>query len=116
LFKEDIRIGSLTPERRPRFIAHRFFCHAFGIHPLWNSQDNSGFGLGFVTGEANDATIKNLNGLKNQLKLEKVRWHEDKMKAAFGEKTASDESAKEVWTAIMGLKAGVENELEKLRV
>jgi hypothetical protein len=116
LFKGDISIGPLPSEHLPRITAHRFFCHAFGFHPLWNSQDDSGFELGFVTGEAKDTTIKKLNGLKNQLKLEKVKWHEDKMKAAFGEEAAVDECVKEIWSVVIGMKGKVEKELARLGI
>lgn len=95
----------------PKLTAYKFFCHAFGIHPLWNTRDDSGFELGFVTGEAQEKTTQKLGGLKNQLKLEKVRWHEDKVKAVFGEEAAGDECLKEVWGVVIDLKARVEKEL-----
>ena len=116
LFRRDMRNASIPSEHLPKFTAHIFFCHAFGFHPLWNSQGDSGFEFGFITGEAKDTTIQKLNGLKNQLKLEKVRWHEDKVKAMFGEEAASDECVKEVWSVVIQLKGQVERELEKLGV
>jgi hypothetical protein len=105
-----------STEDLPKFTAHKFFCHAFGLHPIWNFQDDSGHGICFVTGETKDTKVEKLNGLRNQLKLEKVRWHEDKMKAAFGEKVANDECVKEVWAVVISLKNKVEQELEYLRI
>jgi hypothetical protein len=105
-----------SSEDLPKFTAHKFFCHAFGLHPIWNFQDDFGHGICFVTGETKATKVEKLNGLRNQLKLEKVRWHEDKMKAAFGEKVANDECVKEVWAVVISLKNKVEQELEYLRV
>jgi len=99
----------------PKFTAHNFFCHAFGLLPIWNFQDDSGHGICFGMGETKDTKVEKLNGLRNQLKLEKVRWHADKMKAAFGEKVANDECVKEVWGVVISLKNKVEQELESLR-
>ena len=111
----DMQIG-LPPEHRPKYTAHRFFCHAFGLHPVWDFQDDSSFGIGAIAREATSTTVQKMNGLKSQLKLEKVRWHEDKMKAVFGPGIASDECVKEVWSVVINLKGQVERELEKLGV
>jgi hypothetical protein len=52
--------------------------------------------------------------LKEQLKLEKTRWHEDKLRALFGNEIAVDERAKALWSAVMDLKAKVDVALEDL--
>jgi hypothetical protein len=46
--------------------------------------------------------------------LEKVRWHEDKVKKLFGEEAVKDERVKAVWKVVMDLKARVGDELEEL--
>lgn len=115
LLKADMQTR-LPPEHRPKYTVHRFFCHAFGLHPLWDFQDDCSFGIGCTAREAKSTSIEKMNGLKSQLKLEKVRWHEDKMKAVFGPGVASDECVKEVWSVVISLKGEVERELEKLGV
>ena len=57
---------------------------------------------------------RNLKDLREQLKLEKVRWHEDKVKRLFGEEAVKDERVKVVWKVVMDLKARVGDELEEL--
>lgn len=61
---------------------------------------------------SNKQSNSNLKALRAQLKLEKVRWHEDKLRAQFGNEVARDERSKSVWGAVMELKKGVEDVLE----
>lgn len=53
------------------------------------------------------------NGLRDQLKLEKVRWHEDKMRAVFGVDARSEdyECVQAVWEVVIDLKERAEREL-----
>jgi len=53
-------------------------------------------------------------GLRRQLKLEKVRWHEDRLRAVFGDAAAREDRAKAVWGVVVELKRGVDEALEGL--
>ena len=55
-----------------------------------------------------------LKRLRSQMNLEQGRWHADKLTSTFGAVAASDERAKAVWAATMGLKAKVDEEWGKL--
>ena len=49
------------------------------------------------------------------MKLEKVRWHEDKMTVTFGPAVATQERVKAVWSAVIDLRDVVEQQLEALQ-
>jgi hypothetical protein len=60
-------------------------------------------------------SVEGLKGLRRQMKLEKVRWHEDKMNAIFGPAAATQERVKAVWSAVINLRDQIEQELEALQ-
>jgi hypothetical protein len=95
--------------------AHELFCLAFDFIPSWNNQGGGGSDavFNFVSYDDENRT-RNLKDLREQLKLEKVRWHEDKVKRLFGEEAVKDERVKVVWKVVMDLKARVGDELEEL--
>jgi hypothetical protein len=72
--------------------------------------------FGFASDEGRKDTLQNLKTLRNQMKLERVRWHEEKMKALFGPATATNERVKAVWSAVIGLRDRIEEELVALQV
>jgi hypothetical protein len=86
--------------------AHELFCLAFDFIPSWNNQEGSDAVFNFVSYDDENRT-RNLKGLREQLKLEKVRWHEDKVKKLFGEEAVKDERVKAVWKVVMDLKSRV---------
>jgi hypothetical protein len=93
--------------------AHELFCLAFDFIPSWNNQEGSDAVSNFANNDDENRT-RNLKELREQLKLEKVRWHEDKVKKLFGEEAVKDERVKAVWKVVMDLKARVGDELEEL--
>ena len=46
--------------------------------------------------------------------MEKVRWHEDRLRAVFGDAAAREDRAKAVWGVVVELKRGVDEALEGL--
>jgi hypothetical protein len=70
--------------------AHELFCLAFDFILSWNNQEGSDAVFNFVSHDDENRT-RNLKGLREQLKLEKVRWHEDKVKKLFGDEAVKDE-------------------------
>ncbi len=68
---------------------------------------------GFACDEKRDKIAK-LKEMRRQMKLEKVRWHVDKMKAVFGPTVATNERVKAVWSVVINLRDIVEQELEAL--
>jgi hypothetical protein len=60
-------------------------------------------------------TIARLKPFRRQMKLEKVRWHEDKIKAIFGPAIATHEKVKAVWSAVIDLRDMIDHELESLQ-
>ncbi|KUJ08560.1 uncharacterized protein LY89DRAFT_788922 [Mollisia scopiformis] len=102
-----------SPQSEPdwRWAAHKFFCLAFNLQPLSIPQQDTSDFLTF-TAPPTQATT-NLRALRAQLKLEKVRWHEDKLRSLFGDAVARDERSKSVWSAVIGLKETVERALEE---
>lgn len=59
--------------------------------------------------------IDKMQRLRNQLKLEKVRWHSDRVEKVFGQELCGDERVKAVWAAVLELKGQVERQLVLLR-
>jgi hypothetical protein len=49
------------------------------------------------------------------MKLEKVRWHEDKMKVLFGPPAVLNGRVKAVWSVVIDLRDRIERELEALQ-
>lgn len=82
---------------------YRMFCYSFGFQPAYN---NAGIDI-ISAGSSSD-----LRGLKEQLKLEKFRWHEDRLRSVFGYELSRHESVKAVWGAIQDMR----RQVEKLRV
>ncbi|KAK0127576.1 hypothetical protein ONS96_007107 [Cadophora gregata f. sp. sojae] len=107
-----------TPSTSPAWATHIFFCHAFNLtpylepHPLKSplSPDR----LAFYASGPRESQIKDLMGLRSQLKMEKVRWHEDRLRAVFGDVAAREERAKAVWAVVVELKSGVDEALAGL--
>lgn len=99
-----------------KLLSYKFFCAPFGLVTLVSKDqecsDMFAFALPEKTTPADD--VASLKGLKEQLKLEKTRWHEDKLRALFGKEAAVDERAKAIWSAVMDLKAKVDVALEDL--
>jgi hypothetical protein len=93
--------------------AHELFCLAFDFIPSWNNQEGPDAVFNFVSYD-NENRTRNLKALREQLKLEKVRWHEDKVKKLFGEQAVKDERVIAVWKVVMDLKVRVGDELEEL--
>jgi hypothetical protein len=69
-------------------------------------------------GECGDGTkdkVEKLRELRSQMKLEKVRWHEDKMKVLFVPYAVLNERVKAVWSVVIDLRDRIERELEALQ-
>ncbi|KAE8449196.1 hypothetical protein EG329_008363 [Mollisiaceae sp. DMI_Dod_QoI] len=109
----------LSPSTNPgqdwKWNAHEFFCLAFHLRPRSIPQQDTSPRLTFTPHPSSSASSlrTNLHALRAQLKLEKVRWHEDKLRSIFGDEIARDERSKAVWSAIIGLKGEVERVLER---
>ncbi|KAF8864395.1 hypothetical protein BDZ45DRAFT_797489 [Acephala macrosclerotiorum] len=98
-----------------KWAAHEFFCLAFNLQPkaIFQLDTSPRLTLKPHHSSSPNSTIQNLHALRAQLKLEKVRWHEDKLRSLFGDEIARDERAKSVWSAVIGLKGEVEQVLER---
>ncbi|KAG4444260.1 hypothetical protein IFR05_000235 [Cadophora sp. M221] len=98
--------------------SHTFFCHAFNLSPYLEppppNSPHSPPQLAFSISGSQETQIRDLTGLRNQLKMEKVRWHEDRLKTVFGAAAAREETAKAVWGVVIDLKRGVDEALELL--
>ncbi|KAH9218564.1 hypothetical protein DL95DRAFT_405607 [Leptodontidium sp. 2 PMI_412] len=110
-----------TPETETTsqaWASHAFFCHAFNLNPyLEPPPPNSPLSPpqpAFSTSGSRESQIRDLTGLTNQLKMEKVRWHEDRLTSVFGAVAAREERAKTVWGVVIDLKRGVDEALELL--
>ncbi|KAF4629644.1 hypothetical protein G7Y89_g8499 [Cudoniella acicularis] len=105
----------LPSSELPSWNARSFFLHAFHLHP---STSQSSSGQSSFTYSDNDKEKRKkrerLQGLRRQLKMEKVRWHEDKLRAIFGDEVVSDEVVKIVWGVVIGLKEAVEKAMEQV--
>ena len=112
------RNNSLDEQENVKWRAFTFFSYAFGLQPMWySSQDSSDeYSFTFPGEDSPNDKRRKLKGLRSQLKLEKLRWHEDKLKALFGSGVAKDEKAKAVCNAVMNLKWRVDKELEKVGI
>lgn len=58
--------------------------------------------------------MRKLKAFRKQLKMEKVRWHEDKLRAVFGGAEVRCERVKEVWGVVCELKLNVDKALERV--
>jgi hypothetical protein len=70
------------------------------------------------TSECGDGTkdqVAKLKALRSQMKLEKVRWYEDKMKVLFNPSAVLNEMVKAVWSVVIDLRDKMERELEALQ-
>ncbi|KAH7370557.1 hypothetical protein BKA65DRAFT_488699 [Rhexocercosporidium sp. MPI-PUGE-AT-0058] len=98
--------------------SHTFFRHAFNLSPYLEPPPAnlplSPPQFAFSTSGSPERQMRDLMGLRNQLKMEKVRWHEDRLKAVFGAEAAREERAKGVWGVVIDLKRGVDEALELL--
>lgn len=98
---------------------HAFLCHAFNLTPYLEppppTSPLSPPQLAFSTSGSQESQIRDLTGLKIQLKMEKVRWHEDRLKAVFGAAAAREERAKGVWGVVIDLKRRVDEALELMQ-
>lgn len=106
--------GELGKEELWKWNTYRFFCYLFGLIPIYHGQRETGDNFGFMfpeTSTGRKEEISKVKRLRQQLKLEKVRWHEDRMTALFGAAAATDDRVKAVWGAIMDLRAKVDQEL-----
>lgn len=114
-----------TPSQLSKWTVHQFFCHAFGLvpvsHPNTNTNQNTqAHAFGFSFPDSNNSNrntaekIRCLEGLRKQLKMEMVRWHEDKLRLLVGEEGARDEMVKVVWAAVLELRGRVEEEIGRL--
>ncbi|PVH77841.1 hypothetical protein DL98DRAFT_590916 [Cadophora sp. DSE1049] len=107
-----------TPSTTQAWTTHTFFCHAFNLAPyLEPPQPNSPLSpprLAFYASGSRESQLRVLMGLRRQLKIEKVRWHEDRLRAVFGDAAAKEERAKGVWGVVVDLKRGVDEALEGL--
>ncbi len=108
----DIPI-SLDPVLIHKWQTYTFFCHAFGFHPLWSNHENAENTFDFTLDGLAQEKGRNLKDLRSQLKLEKIRWHEGKMKALCGEEVIGDERVKAAWSALIDMKGRVDEELGK---
>ncbi|CZR53873.1 uncharacterized protein PAC_03755 [Phialocephala subalpina] len=98
-----------------KWAAHEFFCLAFKLEPkaVFQLDTSPRLTLKPHPSSTPNSTIQSLHKLRAQLKLEKVRWHEDKLRSLFGDEIARDERSKQVWSAVIGLKGEVERLLER---
>lgn len=65
-------------------------------------------------GDGTKDKVEKLRELRSQMKLEKVRWHEDKMKVLFGPSAVMGERVKAVWSVVIDLRDRIERELDAL--
>lgn len=87
-----------------KWATHAFFAEAFGLRPPFDTDEGNEAHFGFVSDHASWETVGRLKGLRRQMKLEKVRWHEDKMKAIFSPAVTTQGWAKAVWSAVIDLR------------
>jgi hypothetical protein len=100
-----------------KWATYSFFVSAFGFWPLFERDANNEAKFDFIS-ECGDGTkdkVAKLRELKNQMKLEKVRWHEDKMRVLFGPSAVMSERVKAVWNVVIDLRDRIERELEALQ-
>jgi hypothetical protein len=98
-----------------RWTTHTFFVEAFGFRPLIEMDQNNDAIFAFVSEEGTKDKVARLKEFRRQMKLEKVRWHEDKMKALFGPTVATNERVKAVWSVVINLRDRIEQRLEALQ-
>lgn len=97
-----------------KWATHAFFVEAFGLHPLSRTDENNEAVLDFASEDGREETVAKLKGLRDQMKLEKVRWHEDKMKALFGPAAATSERVKAIWSVVINMKERIDEGLAAL--
>lgn len=108
--------GNATMETLPwKWSTHAFFVEAFGLRPIVETDENNETMFSFASDLERWKSVEGLKGLRRQMKLEKVRWHEDKMEAIFGPAAATQERVKAVWSAVINLRDQIEQELEALQ-
>lgn len=90
--------------------ARQFYLCAFNLVPIVPSKIERGSDSCIIfefESSTKDVAIKEkrerLEGLKKQLKMEKVCWHEDKLRAAFGNDIREDEVVKMIWGVVLEL-------------
>ncbi len=105
----------MTETQAWKLTTHTFFVEAFGLHPLLTINENNELIFDFVSEDGRSETVAKLKGLRDQIKLEKVRWHEDKMKVLFGQGAATNELVKAVWSAVINLKGRIDQSLEVMQ-
>ena len=97
---------------------HTFFCHAFNLTPYLEAPPAdsplSPPKPAFYASGSPESQIGDLMGLRKQLKMEKVRWYEDRLRAVFGDAAAREDRAKAVWGVVVELKTGVDEALDEL--
>jgi hypothetical protein len=100
-----------------KWATYSFFVSAFGFRPLFERDANGEVRFDFIS-ECGDGTkdkVEKLRELRSQMKLEKVRWHEDKMKVLFVPSAVLNERVKAVWSVVIDLRDRIERELEALQ-
>jgi len=121
LRKAIINDEELPAIKAVKWNTYRFFCYSFGLVPIYcynedASRNDFDFEIGKLLGKDEKGMgsgKERLKGLREQLKMEKVRWHEDRVRGVFGEEWARDECVKAVWASVQELKARVETELNR---
>ncbi|KAE9372110.1 hypothetical protein N431DRAFT_466393 [Stipitochalara longipes BDJ] len=98
-----------------KWITHALFVEAFCLRPIFKKDEKNEATLGFVSDHGRRETAARLKALRRQMKLEKVRWHEDKVKATFGPAVATHEKVKTIWSAVINLRDMIKQELESLQ-
>jgi len=115
-FQAGPNAGNATLETLSwKWSTHAFFVEAFGLRPIVETDENNETMFSFASDLERWRSVEGLKGLRRQMKLEKVRWHEDKMKAIFGPAAATQERVKAVWSAVINLRDQIEQELEALQ-
>jgi len=112
-FQRELVGTTAAPETLAwKWATHAFFVEAFGLRPVFNRDEKNEATFGLASDHGRTKTLAKLKALRRQMKVEKVRWHEDKMKAAFGLAAATHEKVKAVWGVVINLRDIVERELE----
>ncbi|PMD13952.1 hypothetical protein NA56DRAFT_694488 [Hyaloscypha hepaticicola] len=117
-FRTHLKVrDKTTPTLVWKWATYSFFVSAFGFRSLFERDANDEVRFVF-TSECGDGTkdqVAKLRALRSQMKLEKVRWHEDKMKVLFNPSAVLNERVKAVWSVVIDLRDKMERELEALQ-
>jgi hypothetical protein len=99
-----------------RVLVVQLFSTPFNIHCIFEPNASSRTPhLVLLTNSPQSEKAAMLNALQAQLKLESARWHQDKMRALFGNAVAAHELVKLVWTAILELNMEVKKAVFELQ-